>query len=77
MTFRADHQNEDAPFTNADRAEHAECALEAFNSARDDSDDYEADITDLIADLGHLCDKQDVDFESVLRMAKENWEAER
>jgi len=77
MTFRPDHQNEDSSWTNRDRTEHAACALDAYNTSRDDTDTLETDVIDLIADLGHLCDARDVDFEAVLRMAKENWEAER
>lgn len=34
-------------------------------------------IVDLIADLLHFCDSKKIDGESVLRIAKSHWEAER
>ena len=60
------------------RIESAREALLNFGERDGDLlDCYEADITDLIADLLHLAEAEGVDPESVLRMAKMHWEAER
>lgn len=60
------------------RIESAREALLNFGERDGDLlDCYEADITDLIADLLHLAEAEGVDPESVLRMAKMHWEGER
>lgn len=38
---------------------------------------YDEDIVDLITDIKHLCDSHDYSFESILRMATSNYNAER
>lgn len=37
----------------------------------------EFNIADVIADIGHLCDREGHDFRAVLRAATTHWEAER
>ena len=60
------------------RIESAREALLNFGERDGDLlDCYETDIIDLIADLLHLAEAEGVDPESVLRMAKMHWEAER
>ena len=60
--------------TNGEIAERA-AALVCEYAAVCNPDDY--NLTDLITDVGHLCDREGHDFRSILRNAINHWEAER
>ena len=69
---------------NGTRAEWAETALHAFLAATGEADHTgdegysgEDEITDLLTDLLHFCDKKGIDAEEILGRAKRNWEHER
>lgn len=59
--------------TNADRAERARTALEAYGP----KDDPEAMISDLMTDLLHLAASEGFDTERQLRLARMNFIAEQ
>ena len=60
---------------NAYRAARAEEVLAAY---RTDDDERPRDVLcDLVADLGHLCDINDMDFEPLVDMALIHWRTER
>lgn len=66
--------------TNEARAERAHRAMDTYCWALEGRDFRydEDDIRDLLADLMHLCDLQTgIDFEANLRIARDNFEAER
>ena len=67
------------PVTNRDRARRAEIALRRFAAETGQSVAHEsADcITDLIADLGHVCDRRRVDFIGALQRGIGHWWAEQ
>jgi hypothetical protein len=59
---------------NDDRAEWAHAALEAFKTeTRTDEGDV---LCDLLADLGHWCDRNGYQFQEQLRRAISHYEAE-
>ena len=62
--------------TNKDRAEWARGAVECFVSMVGGGDDLKTSISDLIADLLHLCDEEGIDHEDVLRNATWHYEEE-
>ena len=65
--------------SNGTRAEYAEAGIHAFLDAtgeRFDNVDTDA-ISDLVADLGHLCDREGLDFLPLVETATMNWETER
>ena len=66
-------------FTNGERSNRAEKALLAYRALVGDSvNDDECAIGDLIADLGHYCDRsKDADFEGVIASAVMHWKMER
>ena len=61
---------------NEDRAKTAERACAAAAFARGDMFDAEdpSIVTDLIADLCHLCDREGWDAEELIRSALMNWQ---
>ena len=63
-------------FHKGDCARRAAQALHAFRIAAGDSDDEEA-IRDLVTDLGHFADRQDIDFLDVLAAAIGCWALEQ
>lgn len=63
-------------YTNEDKALAAQEALNHYPHKEDENED-ETNMTDLIADIGHLCDMNHIDFERVLRCATMHWEEER
>ena len=65
--------------TNEDRANTAAFAVAGACNARGERGQTasEDSIRDLLADLGHLCDREGVDFEAVMRTATADWRAER
>jgi hypothetical protein len=63
---------------NAERAEKAFRTMLVFMqyTGLTRADGYETAITDLIADLQHLCDEQGIEFAEVLRVAEDHYQAE-
>lgn len=64
--------------SNGQRAEVAAAAVEAASRARHEAVTIDEDgIRDLLADLGHLCDREGLDFPGIINTAKKDWRAER
>lgn len=64
--------------TNGKRAEQAEFAVEAASRARGEAVTIDEDgIRDLLADLGHLCDRERLDFPGIVNTAEKDWRSER
>lgn len=64
--------------SNGDRANVAAAAVLERSRLQHEAEVVdEAGIHDLLADLAHLCDREDIDFEATLRAAIHDWEAER
>jgi hypothetical protein len=61
---------------NDDRARRALAALNAYVEASDHDDEPEI-YTDLLADLGHLCDQEGIEFQVLVDIALVHWRAER
>lgn len=63
--------------------ERSECADHAFfyykrvTGRGRYSDTEQEDVIDLIADLGHLCDRDKIDFNSAIASGRRHWEQER
>lgn len=73
-----EHQSQlkDAPMrNNHQRATLARLTLDGYITQTDD-DNIENAITDLIANLGHLCDVKKLDFEHLVARAIDHWQAE-
>ena len=80
--FKFDATKRDFPgdgSNNGQRAEVAAVAVEAASRARhDEAVTIDEDgIRDLLADLGHLCDREGIDFPAIINTAKKDWRAER
>ena len=60
--------------TNLDRAEWAAAALRHFQCIT--GTEYDDALTDLICDLMHWSDREDIDFQSALDTARMHYEAE-
>lgn len=63
-------------FSNNDRADIARTVTTQYMATKGSDDDLETGITDLLADLMHLCAAQGVDFERALGLAREHFNAE-
>ena len=64
--------------TNGCRAEQAEMGVEAANRHRGEPVRSDQDgARDLIADLGHLSDREGWSFPELINTAKKDWRAER
>ena len=61
---------------NSDRAEWAEAALLTFMEQTGVDGDREA-VSDLIADLGHYCDRHQLDFIPLLERGISYWQIEQ
>lgn len=61
---------------NRDRAEWAEAALLGFMEQTGVDGDREA-VSDLIADLGHYCDRHQLDFIPLVERAIGHWRIEQ
>ena len=59
-----------------DSEQRAAQAWEAMNAGGYDPDDDRAAVSDLLADLGHLCRQRGMDFRQLVKMAKMHLEAE-
>ena len=62
---------------NWHRALRANVALNAYLAGVTDDNEQRDVICDLVADLGHLCDKECLDFETLVEMALVHWRSER
>ena len=64
---------------NSERAETAEYAVASGERARGDGGNGtdEDGIRDLLADLGHLCDREGLDYLAILETAVADWRSER
>lgn len=74
--FKPNKKPDGAVICNGTKADHAEMARTTWREATCTGDD-ESNIADLIADLGHLCDRDGLDFEAAIESALINWRAER
>ena len=64
--------------TLTDRLNAAEAALEAHRSETgDEFSSNEETMIDLLTNLRHLCDAEDLDFQSIARMSLSNFNNER
>jgi hypothetical protein len=61
---------------NATRAAHAEAGLEAFIESCNEDDGMESNIIDLMVGLLHLCHREGIDTDQVLRCAEMHFEEE-
>ena len=82
--FRFDPDKKDptdpsTTMTNGRRAQNAEEAVLTACLARGEADNTpgEDSVRDLLADLGHLCDREGWDFRALVRTALKDWRAER
>jgi len=77
--FKENKRNIPDGLWNGKRAEQAESAVEAACNARGETGQHanEDTIRDLLADLGHLCDKRGLNFVTIINTAKKDWRAER
>jgi hypothetical protein len=79
--FKFDENKRDVPdgLTNGLRAEQAGCGVLAASEARGEGGQElcEDAVRDLLADLGHLCDREGYDYKSLLDLAWDDWRAER
>jgi hypothetical protein len=60
--------------TNLDRAEWAAAALRHFQCTT--GTDYDDALTDLLCDLHHFCDRENVSFQTALNTARKHYDAE-
>lgn len=77
--FLENHKEKESSMGNESRAVAAESALKTYLEAKKEPDapeERETSIQDLVTDLLHLAKREKVDVESLLRMAKNNFEAE-
>lgn len=78
FTFSANKCEFTGGLTNGHRAEQAEMGVEAANRHRGEPVRIDEDgIRDLLADLGHLCDREGLDFVKIVTTATKDWRAER
>lgn len=79
--FRPDRRDPDDPTTtrtNEMRANTAAGAVEAACSINREKSRIDEDtISDLLADLAHLCDREGLDYTTLANRANVNWRAER
>ena len=81
--FKFDHDKRDpddptTTRTNGQRAIDAEEAVQVACRARGETGTPDEDsVRDLLADLGHLCEREGWDFPALINAAKKDWRAER
>ena len=75
--FRRPFKRRTAYPTNRDRSFWAKCALDSFAMLTNSTAELRAEtrevLTDLLADLMHYCDAQQVDFASTLERARRHY----
>lgn len=74
--FKENHQAQESAHANGEYADFALAAIDAYNGT-DRADCIEGNAGDLIAALGHLCDREGLDFEAILDTGKMHWLHER
>lgn len=62
--------------SNAARAQVADRAIRAMGVSWVDEYDPEANLTDMLADLMHWADRQEIDFDDCLRVARDHFGCE-
>lgn len=80
MRFRFDPSKADQPDgpTNGKRASNADAAVRVAAHSRGEAESVDEDtVRDLLADLGHLCDREGLDFRRLCAVAKRDWGFER
>jgi hypothetical protein len=75
-TKRKANDGEVSAYTNAQKAEAAGFTLITYTKIKGDYD-VAGDITDLLTDLGHLCDQKKLDYRALIKSALMHWETER
>lgn len=76
--FNADKRTEGWEKTNGDRAQQAAEAVVTASHVRGEVPRIDEDgIRDLLADIGHLCDREGLPFCQLVAVAKRDWRAER
>jgi hypothetical protein len=76
VVFRPDRRVDGAAsLSNEQRADNGLVCLE--NVIDFHESDKETAVSDLLANLRHLCDREEIDFDHCLDMANRNWSAER
>ena len=63
--------------TNGRRADRAEDAVMAWMADDRPDPTYDTAVQDLLNDLMHLCDREQIDFDHALQWARSNYEEER
>lgn len=77
-TFKPNKKFDREGPSNETRAGWGEVGLMGFLCATGEPQTTgEDEISDLIADLAHLCDRDGMDFEALVTRARMNWQAER
>jgi 8-oxo-dGTP pyrophosphatase MutT (NUDIX family) len=64
---------------NNDRAAWAEVALRAFaeeTGLKPEADEWETVVGDLLADIAHFCDRNDLDFLEIVNRSRRHYSAE-
>lgn len=62
--------------TNQSRIDAAQRAIDAHSDSKQSEGSSEEHIIDLLTDLRHLCEAEDVDFTRAIRMSKVHFEEE-
>ena len=65
--------------TNEERADRIDTVMQAYCLTLEsrDFDGDEDDVKDLLTDMMHFCERAGIDFEANLRVARDNYQAER
>lgn len=73
--FNPEKKEVNSPLTNMERADNGlACVEEVFDFS---SNDIECAVGDCLANIFHLCDRDGLDVDRVIRSAKMHWQAER
>ena len=76
--WKPNKKTEGSDRTNEDRAEGAYQAAALACKLRGECMNVDEDaIRDLLADLGHVCDREDCDYKRLVQLAIRDWEEER
>lgn len=65
--------------TNEERAARIDPVMQTYclELEERDFDGDEDDVKDMLTDMMHFCERMEIDFEDNLRIARDNYEAER
>lgn len=73
--FNPSKKAQDSPLTNGERADNGqECLSHVFDYAENDATTA---LEDMLANLLHFCDREDIDFDAAVSTAKMHWQSER